>query len=372
MVPWREPLSRLGLALGSVAFTLLLAEAGLRTSGFAPEMYKSTARLVSTDQRTLLDCYPTNPRAYFTTDLRTAAARQRYLHLAPRRYDAVAQRAPWAVEFGYNSGGFRGPEVPPKRPGVLRVAVLGDSFTEGQGVEEPDTYPRRLEKLLNAVEPARFEVLNFGRRATDFPALYDVFETILSLAPDVIVYGMTPNDPERSAAFEARQNYVNDWILNRGRMLIGRPDHALGFFESRVLALMQDRIESYRTGRETLRWYREMFDENNREGWERTEAYLKQMNARTRAHGGAFLLVSWPLLVGLEGRYPLEDVDAMIARTCTTAGIERRDLLPVLRGRPPSSLWVHPVDMHPNELANRLAAESLAPLVRRLAAERQK
>jgi len=367
VVSWRETLSRLGLALGSLVFTLLLAEIALRGWGFTPEAYKSTARLVSTDQRTLLDCYPTNPRAYFTTDLRAPAARRRYLHLAPHRYDAVAQRAPWAVEFRYNTGGFRGPEFSPKRPGVFRVAVLGDSFTEGQGVEEPDTYPRVLEKLLNAAEPGRFEVLNFGRRATDLPALYGIFETLLALEPDVVVYGMTPNDPERSAAFEARQSYVNDWILNRGRMLIGRPDHALGFFESRVVALVQDRIESYRTGRETLRWYREMFGDGNREGWENTKTYLKQMNARTRAQGGAFLLVSWPLLVGLEGRYPLEDVDTLVARTCTTAGIERHDLLPVLRGRPPSSLWVHPVDMHPNELANRLAAESVAPLVLRLA-----
>jgi len=33
------------------------------------------------------------------------------------------------------------------------VAVVGDSFTEGQGVNEPDTYARRLEDGLNAAEP---------------------------------------------------------------------------------------------------------------------------------------------------------------------------------------------------------------------------
>jgi hypothetical protein len=27
-----------------------------------------------------------------------------------------------------------------------------------------------------------------------------------------------------------------------------------------------------------------------------------------------------------------------------------------------AQLWVHPVDHHPNELAHRLAAESLAPV----------
>ena len=56
---------------------------------------------------------------------------------------------------------------------------------------------------------------------------------------------------------------------------------------------------------------------------------------------------------------------------------DHRALLPVrghraprppsaLSGRPAASLWVHPVDHHPNETAHRLAAESLVEPVRRL------
>ena len=41
------------------------------------------------------------------------------------------------------------------------------------------------------------------------------------------------------------------------------------------------------------------------------------------------------------------------------AGIPQHDLLPVLQGQKTEALWVHPVDMHPNELAHRLAADSL-------------
>jgi hypothetical protein len=58
----------------------------------------------------------------------------------------------------------------------------------------------------------------------------------------------------------------------------------------------------------------------------------------------------------------------VIAAFLDSAGIARHDLLPALRGRTDESLWVHPVDRHPNEIAHRLAAESLAPVVRRLAA----
>jgi len=63
-----------------------------------------------------------------------------------------------------------------------------------------------------------------------------------------------------------------------------------------------------------------MYAEANREGWERTQAHLRDMDRRMRERGG-----------------------------------------------PPASLWVYPLDHHPNEVAHRLAAESLAPAVRALA-----
>jgi hypothetical protein len=89
------------------------------------------------------------------------------------------------------------------------------------------------------------------------------------------------------------------------------------------------------------------------------------MNHRVRASGGRFILMSWPLLVGLEGRYPFAAVHEKVRRFCVKEGIEYLDLLDTLRGRPSASLWVHPVDRHPNEEANRLAAAALLPVVRR-------
>ena len=347
------------LVAGSLAVACLLVEGALRLEGYEPPRFRNTARVVDSKWRALLDCYPTNPRGYFDLDLRDEKTRERYRWMAPVRLDAVARRAPWAVEFRYNALRFRDVELGPKPPGVRRVMVLGDSFTEGQGVKEADTYPRRLEALLNAAGPGRWEVRNCGRRATDFPELYAAFEQILPFQPDVVVYGMVLNDADRSAEFQARQTYVNDWILDRGRILEGGAEPSLGPFSSRLFAMVEDRVETYRTSRATLRWYREMYGEPNRAGWERTQQYLRDMNRRTRAEGGRFLVATWPLLVGLD-RYPFADVHDKVARFCLEAGIPQQDLLPVLRARPTESLWVHPVDMHPNEIAHRLAAESLA------------
>jgi hypothetical protein len=70
--------------------------------------------------------------------------------------------------------------------------------------------------------------------------------------------------------------------------------------------------------------------------------------------------------VGLEGGYPFAPIHETIRRFCLQAGIAHHDLLPVFRGRRSETFWVHPVDRHPNEIAHRLAAEDLAPVVRAL------
>ena len=84
--------------------------------------------------------------------------------------------------------------------------------------------------------------------------------------------------------------------------------------------------------------------------------------------GARLLVASWPLLVDLEGEDPFAPAAETVARFCVAAGIPHHDLRPALRRRPTSSLWVYPLDMHPNEIAHELAADSLAPVVRDLEA----
>jgi hypothetical protein len=361
----RNLLGTLALVLGSLALSLLVPELALRALGYVPARFPSMARMANAHWTELLDCYPTNPRSYFDIDLRTPESHDRYFYIAPHRFDRIAKRAPWAVDFKYNAQKFREKPLRPKRADVRRVMVLGDSFTEGQGVKEEDTLVRRLERGLRGPGNEPWEVLNLGRRGTDFPALHEAFEIAFPFGADVFVYAFVLNDAEQSPAFHARQSYLDDWILDRGMMVESPDPPGLGFFEPRLSAFVIDRMTSYRVGRETTRWYLEMYDEPNREGWERTQGQIRDMNRRVRASGGRFVLMSWPLLVGLEGRYPFTPIHEKVRRFCVKEGIEHLDLLDTFRGRPSASLWVHPVDRHPNEEANRLAAEALLPVVRR-------
>jgi len=224
--------------------------------------------------------------------------------------------------------------------------------------DDVERYGELTETLVSI--PPELDVIMPSRRSQIAPLLraYD---------PDLVIYGMVLNDPVQSPSFHARQAYLNDWIVDRSRMLEGRPSPRLGFFDSRVTAWMRERAGDLRVGHDTTRWYIDMFGEPNRAGWQGTQDELKQMNERMRERGGVLLVALWPLLVGLDGRYPFEPIHRTVARFCLASGIAESDLLPALRGREPASLWVHPIDMHPNEIAHRLAAAELAPAVRALA-----
>jgi len=54
------------------------------------------------------------------------------------------------VPVNMNSLGLRGPEIGPRADGEKRVLMLGDSYVWGQGVENDETVPARLEAGLRA------------------------------------------------------------------------------------------------------------------------------------------------------------------------------------------------------------------------------
>ena len=92
----------------------------------------------------------------------------RVFNLAPAEFYTYDRYAGWKIKpgaYGWqthegvaliqaNSDGFRGPEYTvPKPPGTLRIAVLGDSFTEAQHVAFEDTFCSVAQRDLQAQCP---------------------------------------------------------------------------------------------------------------------------------------------------------------------------------------------------------------------------
>lgn len=132
--------------------------------------------------------------------------------------------AEFTTQVRINQLGIRGPEVGPAQPGVRRVLVLGDSFTFGMGVEEPEALPAQLAaELTRRGVPS--EGINAGIGGYGIPDEVRWFEQYgRGTRPDVIVLGVfTGNDlqdaaPDRPPAFVSHGELLDKAELKRSSL----------------------------------------------------------------------------------------------------------------------------------------------------------
>jgi hypothetical protein len=119
-----------------------------------------------------------------------------------------------------NQLGFRSPEWKAKKDaGVFRIFILGGSNTYGASVSNEDTYPQKLNDLLNKEKPGKFQVWNGGITAAVLSQSVEYARYAMkNFEPDLIIiqdfgnfgrrpflnHGKTnePLSPERKKLFE--------------------------------------------------------------------------------------------------------------------------------------------------------------------------
>lgn len=121
----------------------------------------------------------------------------RIRHFRPNLKNLHNARQPQGLTT--NSLGFLGPERSfEKAPGTRRIAVLGDSISQGWGADQNRSFVSVLENKLNADSPshsqshAPFEVLNFAARGYVLTQIVDVAnEVVPRFHPDVCILPLT-------------------------------------------------------------------------------------------------------------------------------------------------------------------------------------
>jgi lysophospholipase L1-like esterase len=101
---------------------------------------------------------------------------------------------PYVVET--NSLGLRGPEISRKKAaGKKRVALIGDSMTDGFFVDNEATFPHYLQEKLDSLYPGQFEVMNCARGGASIDKELAILrEVALPLDPDMAILTFVTND----------------------------------------------------------------------------------------------------------------------------------------------------------------------------------
>jgi lysophospholipase L1-like esterase len=249
-----------------------------------------------------------------------------------------------------NSLGLRDREIPPKSADKYRIAVVGDSITWGQGIDEDERFTNLLEKDLGP----GYEVLNFGTRAHDMPEHLQELERALKIAPDYVLL----------------QLYINDFETRRMRRPVARPllpwpDIDRTMLASSVLyGLLSTQWQRYQEASgqvESFPHYleRHLGDPNSPDAQE-SFGRLRQFFKRTAAAGVPTGVVIFPNPNQLGRGYPYAYLHNHMREVCLEEHVEYVDLQSTFaKMGDPRGLWANRFDQHPNARANRRAADEL-------------
>lgn len=308
-----------------------------------------------------------------TVALLVAEVAVRLLAPAPRGGGYAPVRTDTRERRPINARGYRDLERAIPRPeGVRRLVCLGDSFTWGVGVLFDDTWPQRVERLLARERGERWEAVNLGE-----PGLNTVQEAAklagegLAYQPDVVVVAYVLNDSEDENAAEARR--ASEWLEDRRESAARAPSL---LERSALVRLVRGRLRATVENRRRVDGFRSMYADDYA-GWRAGRTALRSIAGLCRERGVPLVIAVFPLFGNaLDDGYPFAALHAKVAQAGAEAGARVVDLLPQYRGLDWHCLTVDGAnDEHPNEVAYRIASQSIAravdPLVPRTPGPRQ-
>jgi lysophospholipase L1-like esterase len=251
-----------------------------------------------------------------------------------------------------NRLGYREREVGPKDPGRYRIAVIGDSFTFGQGIETRERFSNLIEGFLGP----RYEVLNFGVPGHDMPQHLEVLDQVLALRPDFVLLQLFINDFETAQMERPRPHPLISESAARGW---GRSSILYDLATGPWVRIQEATglAESY------VHYLDRNLRDPNAPNAQIAFGMLRQFLDKTTTAGVGVGIVLFPMTdaMGPGGsHYPVGFVHDRVRQIAADQRVPLVDLLPAFSSyKDPKSLWVSRFDAHPNALANKRAAQEI-------------
>ncbi|GJM17721.1 MAG: hypothetical protein DHS20C13_30480 [Thermodesulfobacteriota bacterium] len=240
------------------------------------------------------------------------------------------------------------------------VALVGDSFTFGEGVKDDAT--------LGYILGERFEdynFLNLGHSGADIIDIYQVVSNLLKEQKDVkqIIYFFNINDALMSEEIASAQKFIIDF-QNVRLGNIQRNDSFVTkmLLKSYIYRLIDSVYNLRKESKLTIENYLDIYSiEKNKENLSNTLLLMLAMDTASKKNNVHFQIVFYPLLYKtIVGEFPFKSIHDSLLAYCRTSNIHCTDAYPVFESQVSlKEFIVHPLDYHPNEKANRLVANYL-------------
>ena len=268
-----------------------------------------------------------------------------------------------------NSLGLRNDEIVARTtPGRQRVLALGDSQTFGNGLDLADTWPKQLERMLEAPGRTTWEVVNAGIPGTDTWQHEILLGRLLgNLNAHVVVLALYVNDvvPRYNPRIDEAAAQTNTW-RKRLAYLLKRSAVLTWIYWREFLPWFGRQSEGERSVEEAVLDGRH--DPRAERGWRQVEQSLAAMKVACDARHVTFLIAILPRRDQVSGAHPGRAYNERARAIARARGIEAIDLLEDLSAAYQvngNALFI-PWDGHNSAIANRVIATRLASTLVRL------
>lgn len=262
--------------------------------------------------------------------------------------------------FKYNQAGFRDVDHDVNKPeGITRIVVVGDSVSEGNGVQSEAVFSRVLQERLGR----DYDVINIAMSGLNTPQEVHLFEQHgLQYGPDVVVVNFVLNDIDFYSSLAGQKRYYAEMDKRIGVLGLSiSPELKRLLKSSALLYFVKERVGTliYRysgSDAEKVDFYTALWsEERNRE---KAIRGFDQLSGLKQNNSFEVVIMIWPLLVDYAD-YGYGWIHEWVENEARTREFAAIDLLPAFSEVPSRQLQVSVEDtVHPNEFGHSIAADA--------------
>ena len=272
------------------------------------------------------------------------------------------------VIFQYNNMGFRDRNHQIENPNeMFRVVVLGDSVTEGYGVELKETFSSVLQADFND-KNQKVEIITIAQGGLNTPQEIHLLEkTGLTFKPDLVVVNFVLNDSDFFSKYRVVDcdrghpdceikllNLFNLQIkINPEIKYFLRTFALFNFINERMQNLLGS---TFGSENQVLDYFKSIWSkESNRN---KVVNGFGQLASLQEQHHFKVLVLIWPIVTDYSN-YSYKHIHDWVEETAKDYDLPIIDLLPHFSKYPYKQLQVMSLDhVHPNSLGHKIAAEA--------------